>query len=307
MADISQIKLPNGSSTTTYDIKDAKKKGVYVVKGTHTTATVAWTGAIDVPVLYDGLTIAYYLPISATSGSTQVTLNLTLSDGTTTGAVKCFYNASKLTRSYYPAGSSILMTYWGAGSISISGTATTEARWIASADYNANTWRNIQINGTQAYSTSTSSGALNLVPGTNIDIVSDGGAPASITISDTANATTIPMSSTDSTTIASAIDAKAEKSVIREYIINSTDYATIWGVGSYAVLLVIGFAQGIGAVSLIVNIVNNALSVVSMGNGQAWSSSNLTFAYNSTGKYVIIRSAQAGNSRITVIKGGLTA
>lgn len=122
-----------------------------------------------------------------------------------------------------------------------------------------------------------------------------------------ANATTIPMSSTDSTPISSAIDAKAEKSVIREYVINSTDYATIWGVGSYAVLLVIGFAQGIGAVSLIVNIVNNALTVVSMSNGQAWSSSNLTFSYNSTGKYVIIRSAQASNSRITVIKGGLTS
>ena len=171
MSSLTQIELPNG---TTYDIEDAKKKGVYVVKGTHTTATVAWTGAIDVDALYDGLTIAYYLPISATSGSTQVTLNLTLSGGTTTGAINCYYNASKLTRSYYPAGSNIIMTYWSAGSISISGTATTDNRWIAGADYNANTWRAIQVDGTQLLSTSTSSGALNLVSGTNISVSGSG-------------------------------------------------------------------------------------------------------------------------------------
>lgn len=194
MANLTQIELPNG---TTYDIEDAKKKGVYVVKGTHTTATVAWTGAIDVDALYDGLTIVYYLPISATSGSTQVTLNLTLSGGTTTGAINCYYNASKLTRSYYPAGSSILMTYWSAGSISISGTATTAARWIAGADYNANTWRNITIDGTQAYSTSTSSGALALISGTNVNIASDGGAPAKVTIS-----------ATDTNTIAGMTDVQ---------------------------------------------------------------------------------------------------
>lgn len=191
MSSLTQIELPNG---TTYDIEDAKKKGVYVVKGTHTTATVAWTGAIDIPALYDGLTIAYYLPISATSGSTQVTLNLTLSGGTTTGAINCYYNASKLTRSYYPAGSSILMTYWSAGSISISGTATTDNRWIAGADYNANTWRNIQVNGTQLLSTSTSSGVLNLVSGTNA------------TVSGSGNNVTI--SATDTNTIAGMTDVQ---------------------------------------------------------------------------------------------------
>ena len=94
---------------------------------------------------------------------------------------------------------------------------------------------------------------------------------------------------------------------VLKFGINSSNYATIWGVGSYSVLLVFGFAQGIGCVSLIVNISNNALSVVSMGTGTAWSSSNLTFSYNSTGKYVIIQSPQSSYSYLTVIKGGLTS
>ena len=95
--------------------------------------------------------------------------------------------------------------------------------------------------------------------------------------------------------------------MVYKFGINSSNYATIWGVGSYSVLLVFGFAQGIGCVSLIVNISNNALSVVSMGTGTAWSSSNLTFSYNSTNKYVLIQSPQSSYSYLTVIKGGLTA
>lgn len=128
MADISQIKLPNN---TTYDLKDSKKTGIYYVKGTQTAATGAWTGNIDVPALYTGLTIMYYLPW-APSGN--ATLNLTLSDGTTTGAVNCYYHTGRLT-THYTKGSNIVMTYYKAGDISIDGTATTDNRWIANANY----------------------------------------------------------------------------------------------------------------------------------------------------------------------------
>lgn len=131
MADISQIKLPNN---TTYDLKDSKKTGIYYVKGTQTAATGAWTGNIDVPALYTGLTIMYYLPYN---GSGNATLNLTLSDGTTTGAKNCYVTTGRLT-THYGAGRNIIMTYYKAGDISVSGTATTDDRWICDAFYDTN-------------------------------------------------------------------------------------------------------------------------------------------------------------------------
>ena len=102
--------------------------GIYSVKGTQTATTGSWTGAINVPVLYDGLTIAYYLPYA---GSGNATLNLTLADGTTTtGAVNVYYTAASRMTTHYGAGSVIILTYYSAGSISVAGTATTDNRWL---------------------------------------------------------------------------------------------------------------------------------------------------------------------------------
>lgn len=126
MAELSKITLPNG---TTVDLKDAKKTGIYPVIGTQTASTGSWTGAIDVASLYAGLTIAYALPYA---GSGNATLNLTLSGGTTTGAKNCYYNTSRLS-TQYPAGATIIMTYWPAGSITVGGTATTDDRWITTS------------------------------------------------------------------------------------------------------------------------------------------------------------------------------
>lgn len=109
--------------------------GIYHVIGTQTSSTSVWTGKIDISELYDGLTIVYYLPYASTS--TSVTLNLTLADGTTTGAVNCYYNNTSRLTSQYGAGSTIILTYWSAGSIKVSGTATTDNRW-SRCDYNAN-------------------------------------------------------------------------------------------------------------------------------------------------------------------------
>jgi hypothetical protein len=112
------------------------KTALYTVKGTHTTTTNAWTGEIDANVLYDGMTIAYYLPYSV-SPSASVTLNLTLSNGTTTGAINCYQNNTTRITTHYGAGSTIILTYWSAGSISVAGTATTDNRWTR-CDYNSN-------------------------------------------------------------------------------------------------------------------------------------------------------------------------
>jgi len=70
-------------------------------------------------------------------GNGNATLNLTLKDGTTTGAINCYYNEARLT-THFGRGSVITLTYFSAGSISVGGTATTDARWIANANYDSN-------------------------------------------------------------------------------------------------------------------------------------------------------------------------
>lgn len=135
MADISAIKLPD---TNTYNLKDAKKSGIYTVIGTQIDTTAAWTGNINIPELYDGLTIAYYLPRTSAA---NVTLNLTLEGGTTTGPIQVYITGVTRAGTHYAAGSTIILTYWSAGSILINGTASTSARWTGS-DYsiaNSNT------------------------------------------------------------------------------------------------------------------------------------------------------------------------
>lgn len=137
MSALSKITLPNN---TTYDLKDAAKSGVYTVVGTQTESTGSWTGNINIDSLYDGLTIAYYLPYA---GSGSAILNLTLADGeTTTGAINCYYQTSTRLSTQYPKGSIIWFTYFSKGAISIDGAATADARWISHANYDTNTSTN---------------------------------------------------------------------------------------------------------------------------------------------------------------------
>lgn len=111
--------------------------GIISVKGTQTESTGTWTGSLPIPELYDGLTIAYYVPYAVPS-STNVTLTLTLSTGTVTDAIPVYTTNATRATTQYGAGSTVLLTYWSAGSISVAGTATTEDRWTR-ADYNSNT------------------------------------------------------------------------------------------------------------------------------------------------------------------------
>lgn len=108
---------------------------IETIIGTQTANTGSWTGiSKTIDKLYDGLTIHYFLP---RNGSGNATLNLTLKDGTTTGAINCYYHSSRLT-THFSQGSVITFTYFSAGSISVGGTATTDARWIANANYDSN-------------------------------------------------------------------------------------------------------------------------------------------------------------------------
>lgn len=121
--------LPDGNGTVVSSLARIKNApGIYAVKGTQSASTSVWTGNIDVSELYNGLTIAYYLPYSSTT--TPVTLNLTLTNGSTTGAVNCYVNGTTRITNQYAAGSVITLTYWSAGSIGVNGTATTDNRWV---------------------------------------------------------------------------------------------------------------------------------------------------------------------------------
>lgn len=66
------------------------KKTIPLIEGTQASSTSAWTGVAPFDTLEDGQVINFYLPFASTG--TAVTLNLTLSDGTTTGALPVYYN-----------------------------------------------------------------------------------------------------------------------------------------------------------------------------------------------------------------------
>lgn len=107
--------------------------GLYTVTGTQTTQTSAWTGALHgVSALYDGLSINYYIPQNSALDS-SVTLNLTLDDNTTTGAIGVYIYPTKQATTEYNSGRSVLLTYFSAGSIDILGIPTSVDMWISTA------------------------------------------------------------------------------------------------------------------------------------------------------------------------------
>lgn len=120
-------------SSVTYSVNDPILNEV--IFGTQTAATGTWTGKSNtINALYNGLQIRYYLPYN---GSGNATLNLTLADGSTTGAINCYYSGNNRLTTHYAAGNVITLTYFAAGQIKVNGTATSDARWIADANYDS--------------------------------------------------------------------------------------------------------------------------------------------------------------------------
>ena len=91
---------------TICDLNDAAAE---VIVGTQTAATNAWTGRASFSELKDGLTILYWLPYAGTSSS--ATLNLTLADGTTTGAKNVYINGTSRCTTHVAVGNVTQMTY----------------------------------------------------------------------------------------------------------------------------------------------------------------------------------------------------
>lgn len=99
---------------------------------------------------------------------------------------------------------------------------------------------------------------------------------------------------------------KASASLINSYQSKSGSPAVVAGVGGYAVVMVVGFAQGVGAIAVLIQINNAALaSQIDMFTGAAFSKPQVTFTYNASTQQLSINTTNANNSTFTVIKGGI--
>ena len=122
---------------TISDLNDAANE---VIVGTQTAATASWTGVASFSELKDGQQIIYWLPYA---GASNVTLNLTLSTGATTGAIPCYYSGATRLSTHYAAGNAIRMIY--RVNASVAGTLYTG--WWADANYDSgNTYDRIRLN-----------------------------------------------------------------------------------------------------------------------------------------------------------------
>lgn len=118
-----------------YDLHDSE----FIIDN-RTAAGAALTGVSKAPVLFDGMQISYWLNHAAGS---NVTLNLTLADGTKTGAVPCYYSGTTRLGAHYAPGNVLHMTY--RENAVIAGTAR-GAGWWCDANYYSDT--NYDIFGT---------------------------------------------------------------------------------------------------------------------------------------------------------------
>lgn len=92
---------------TIADLNDGAS--VEVIVGTQTASTYAWTGVASFDELKDGQTILYWLPYAGTS--TSATLELTLPDGSTTGAQPVYINGATRCTTHVAVGNVTQMTY----------------------------------------------------------------------------------------------------------------------------------------------------------------------------------------------------
>ena len=106
----------NYSTTSVLQTNKSITKGVEYIIGTQNSDTNAWTGTstdtgCSNKTIYTGKVIIYHLPKAGTSSA--ATLNLTLPDGSTTGAKTVYRLASTTTTTTFASGCDILMVFDG--------------------------------------------------------------------------------------------------------------------------------------------------------------------------------------------------
>lgn len=109
---------------STYDLHDSE-----FIVDTRTASGAALTGVSKAPALFDGMQITFWMNYAAASNAT---LNLTLADGTTTGAIPCYYSGTTRLSTNYAAGNAIRFIYRENVTI---GSTTIAAGWWGDANY----------------------------------------------------------------------------------------------------------------------------------------------------------------------------
>ena len=143
-----------GDAGAAMDAVEQLKAQTDIIVGTQTATTAAWTGVSALTALTDGTQITYWLP--QTSGS-NATLNLTLKDGSTTGAIPLYYGGTTRLSTHYPAGSVLHLTYRENVTI---GSSTIAKGWWADANYDSNTYDRIRLSNAVLAKTAVSSSRL---------------------------------------------------------------------------------------------------------------------------------------------------
>jgi hypothetical protein len=124
-----------GSSTVETDSSgNIIVDSVPLIIGTQTTTTASWTGKAEtISVLKDGMSIKYWLP---TTSASNVTLNLTLKGGSTTGALPVYYSGTTRLTTHYAANNIVSLVY--RENVTIGSTTIAKGFWC-DGDYNSNT------------------------------------------------------------------------------------------------------------------------------------------------------------------------
>lgn len=111
-----------------------KDRGVEYIRGTWTAASGTWTGVSKDTELYDGKQIILYMPFA---GSGNATLNLTLADGSTTGAKDVYFESTTRFTTHKGQNSQLHLIYHSA--LTLSNGTTYEGWWyMANRDTTVN-------------------------------------------------------------------------------------------------------------------------------------------------------------------------
>lgn len=147
-----RLKRWNGSAWVDCSAEPASENDLIV--GTQTAATASWTGIASFAELRDGQQITYWLPQGS---GTNVTLTLTLADGSTTEAIPCYYGSTTRLSTQYAAGNILHLTYRENAQIY---TTTIAKGWWADANYDTNYYDRIRVGGGLKAKSAISAGRL---------------------------------------------------------------------------------------------------------------------------------------------------
>lgn len=141
-------------------------RGIEFIVGTWTAASGTWTGVSADAELYDGKQIILYMPFN---GSGNATLNLTLANGTTTGAKNVYFESTTRFTTHKGQNSQLHLIYHNA--LKLSNGTTYQGWWyVTNRDTTTTNATQIQFNATG----SIKAGASALVAGNIIVADTDG-------------------------------------------------------------------------------------------------------------------------------------